>query len=186
MSSPLRPARVGAFGAAAILTVILAGCATAAPTPAPSASPQSDPVFATEEEALAAAEEAYAEYLAVSDEVAQDGWADTNALHDVARSEALQQDLEDAAMLSGEGNAQIGQTTFSRLRLQDWGSEKALTAYVCLDVSAVDIVNEDGDSTVPTERLDLYPLEIELAHVDGSTDDLLLTRSDLWSGENFC
>ena len=48
--------------AALAVVLLLTGCSLASPEVAPTPTPSATPVFASEEEALAAAEEAYAAY----------------------------------------------------------------------------------------------------------------------------
>ena len=54
----------------------MGGCVapTPDPTPSTSAAPSASPLFNSDEEALAAATEAYAAYLAASNAVGQGGW----------------------------------------------------------------------------------------------------------------
>ncbi|MFP7832787.1 hypothetical protein [Marisediminicola sp. LYQ134] len=184
MSSPLRPARVGAFGAAAILTVILAGCATAAPTPAPSASPQSDPVFATEEEALAAAEEAYAEYLALGAEVASDGGENAERMAAVTTGAALDQERQTFAGMRERDQTGTGQQEFDSFTLQNHDADGSVTAYLCLDISGTDLLDSNLQPVSPPDRIERYPLEVQFETApDGK---LVVSQSRSWSGENFC
>ena len=69
-AAALRPIAVLA---AAFVLAALSGCVqtTEKPTPTPTAA--ATPAFASDEEALAAAEKAYAAYLAVLDDVTADG-----------------------------------------------------------------------------------------------------------------
>ena len=67
-----------------ILTVAvlfaLAGCVPSDSQPSAAPSPSATPVFASDAEALAAAEKAYAAYLKVSDEIANDGGKDPDRI----------------------------------------------------------------------------------------------------------
>ncbi|MDQ1582169.1 MAG: hypothetical protein QOF36_223, partial [Microbacteriaceae bacterium] len=57
---------------AGLIVITLAGCATSA-SPMPTPSAVHSPLFASDEEALKAATDAYAAYLAMSDTIAQEG-----------------------------------------------------------------------------------------------------------------
>ena len=55
---------------------LLAGCLPTDPPVTPPPTSDLEPVFASDEEALAAAEEAYGAYLAAADEILSSGGAD--------------------------------------------------------------------------------------------------------------
>jgi hypothetical protein len=78
-------------------------------------------------------------------------------------------------------------TTFDSMAIQqrlDGGrGHVVLTVYVCLDVSNVDIVDETGVSIVAEGRDSRLPLEIDLDDIEGG---LKVSRSELWSGQDFC
>ena len=65
--------RIGAHLGVGLLALVLAGCAPDVPAIQVPPTPTVTPLFASDEEALAAAEEAYAAYLAMSDEITSDG-----------------------------------------------------------------------------------------------------------------
>ena len=67
--------RAGAMAALAAVTLLAVSGCTGAPgaTPAPTSSAAANPIFATDEEALAAAEAAYEKYSEASALVAGDG-----------------------------------------------------------------------------------------------------------------
>ena len=64
-------ARVSA--AALAVALVLVGCVPTTTPASPAPRPSATPVFATEAEALAAATEAYAAYVRVSDQILADG-----------------------------------------------------------------------------------------------------------------
>lgn len=144
-------------------------------------------MFASDEEALAAAEEAYAWYLEVSNAVGEGGWNDTASLQEVLRGEALEDSLVSTADLQENGYRQVGESTFDSATLQQYSDIApgmvSVTIYLCLDVSAVDVVDQQGESVVQPGRVDRQPLEIELNDLDGV---LKVNRSEAWSGESFC
>ena len=181
--------RVPALALAAIAVLVVSGCVEAAPSEPPAPTASAEPVFASEEEALAAATEAYAAYLAVSDEVARDGWTGTGALGDVAGGDALKEDIRIAANFFDRGYIQEGSSAFDSMSIQQSttdSSDLIITTYVCLDVSAVDILDADGRSVVPGDRADRYPLELMFATDSSIGRGFILVRSDSWSGTDFC
>jgi hypothetical protein len=171
-----------------LITAGLTSCATPKtglqpPEPNPSATP----VYASEEEALAAAEELYGRYTKLANAIGQAGWKDTDAYAEVARGRALDSELATAADYSSKGYHQVGNLTFDSLALQqlrDGGSGSVtMTVYVCLDVTDVDVLDRHNRSVISPERLDRQPLEADIDDVDGQ---LKVTRSEAWSGDNFC
>lgn len=58
-----------------------------------------------------------------------------------------------------------------------------VTVYVCLDVSDVDVVDGTGKSVVTASRPDRQPLEVDIDNVEHV---LKVSRSEAWSGDNFC
>ena len=79
---------------AIVISLMLGGCVPSAPAASPTPEPSSTPVFASEEEALAAAEEAYAAYLAVIDEIHADGGAGVERLEVVATPEVTNNEAD--------------------------------------------------------------------------------------------
>ncbi|HWM32935.1 MAG TPA: hypothetical protein VNR36_01715, partial [Pseudolysinimonas sp.] len=153
----------------------------------PGPAPSGTPVFASDEEALAAAEGAYQRYLDVTNAVGAGGWKDTSPLEDVERGDALADELATAESYREAGYRQVGETTFDSLLLQRFQAPEPgailITVYLCLDVTNVDLLDEHGDSVVGPDRPDRQGVEVDIDDVDGS---LKLTRSEPWSGASFC
>jgi hypothetical protein len=190
------PTVVGMRSAAAAtalgITLTLAGLSSCASgedpvQPPPGPDPSATPVFASEEEALAAAEELYGRYLEISNAIGAGGWRDTDRYGEVARERALDDELETAADYAAKFYHQVGDTTFDSLGLQqvmdDGTSAVLLTVYLCLDVSEVDVLDAEGRSVVPEDRLERQALEVDMDSVDGA---LKVSRSEAWSGNSFC
>lgn len=155
----------------------------------PSAPPsaEAEPLFASDEEALAAAEAAYAEYLAVADAVLIDGGADAQRLETVAIGEVLEEDLERAAEYEREGRRQEGQTrvldTSLQQLLQDSSNTEVIT-YACLDSFSIEIVDASGALISNPERDATVTFELRFeAESDGK---LLLAESDVWTSGQTC
>lgn len=144
-------------------------------------------MYASEEEALAAAEELYGRYLRIANKIGQGGWKDTSGYAEVARGDALESELSSAAEFLAKGYRQTGDISFDSMSLQqlsDRGpSHVAITVYLCADVSDVGLVDKSGQSVVPTGRPDRQPIEMDLDDSEGS---LKVSRSDVWSGSDFC
>ena len=118
-----------------LVTAGLTSCATPKtglqpPEPNPSATP----VYGSEEEALAAAEELYGRYLRIANKIGQGGWRDTSGYAEVARGDALESELSSAGEFLAKGYRQTGEISFDSMSLQqlsDRGpSHVAITVYL--------------------------------------------------------
>lgn len=189
------PTVIGMRTAAAALalgfTLTAAGVASCSGPEGPGVTltpePGVTPVYSSDEEALAAAEELYGRYLEISNEIGQDGWGDTDRFAEVMRDDLLASELETSTGLHDKGWTQVGDTTFDSMTLQrlaDGGAGSVeMVLYVCGDVSNVDVVDKSGRSVVSDSRPDRQPLEVGM---DDSEGALKVNRSDAWSGIDFC
>jgi hypothetical protein len=181
--------RAAAVAGVGFLLISGAGC-SAEPTPVPtSAAPTAAPVFASDEEALAAATEAYADYLKAYDEY----WAGL-----VPKAEYLElstgsvHEGEEESMAEWEekGWKAVGKTTFDSIKLQSvsqaGSGEWRIRAYLCVDATEGDVVNADGVSVAQPDRPLRLPLEIEFLTPPDAPIDLKISESKVWSGTNFC
>ena len=168
--------------------VMLSGCV---PDDSPPAPPQTTataaPVFASEEEALAAATEAVQKYLAVSDQVAQDGGNDPSRFAEVVTAEWLPQEEKSAEFLRTEGLKQVGVSTFELASLQQWDQEPdsvSIVLYLCFDLSTTDLVKLDGSPSSVETTDSTVPVEVAVAAITPSP--LRVERISPWSGDDFC
>lgn len=175
-------------GAACVGGLLLGavGC-TAASTPAePSPTPTVVPIFASDEEALAAATEAYANYLDVSGVIAHEGGKNSSRMTSVAVGEALETEVQALEGMSEAGTVGVGVLKFDTLTLQSADlASGTLSAYVCLDVSESDVIDRSGVSVVSVDRVERLPLEVGFIF-ESASQRLLLERTRSWDGENFC
>jgi hypothetical protein len=186
MRTILRPA-----AAALVLFAALAatGC-TPGPAKPQTPAPSSTPLFASDEEALAAAKEAYAAYLAVVDGVLQDGGRDTTALSDVAVGDALDQALADAREFQAMGYRTVGSTQIGQVRLQSNNMKVGtdgvvIRAYVCEDVSQVGLFDNEGRSVVSPERPTVTPFQAAFVSSQDSADVIVSERT-VWEDLSAC
>ena len=181
--------RAGALATIAAVTLLAAGgCAGApAPTPAPTSSAAANPIFATDEEALAAAEAAYEKFLVASAVMTGSGGSDTSALEAVAAGEALAAQVESAEAYAKEHIHSTGRREFETHKLQSvepiGKNEIAVTFYVCDDLRGLTVLREDGSSAVSPDRVVDVPY---LVTVEGGEQTLKVSGKDLWERENYC
>ncbi|WP_130505899.1 hypothetical protein [Microterricola gilva] len=173
----------------ALVVAVLAGCAASpVPVPTPSPTDAAAPLFASDEEALAAAEAAYAAYLAASDAMLADGGRSPNAMRSFAIGQALEYELTGAADFLARNLRATGETRFSTYRLQSvrsselWAVEVGL--YVCDDLSDVDLVDAVGESQALPNRPVHIPYFISI--VGDVQSGLRVAEKTLWEEGSFC
>ena len=163
-----------------------AGC-TAPSTPAPTSNPPTvAPIFASDEEALAAATAAYTAYLNVAGTIAHEGGANAQRMSDVAVDDAFDTEMEALTGMADAGTVGVGEVRFDRFELQSVDTASgAISAYVCLDVSGTDVLDASGTSVLTGDRVERLSLELGFTF-DHESERLLLERTRTWDGENFC
>ena len=200
MQNSMRPRRVHSAVLFSVLSTLvmgaLSGC-MAAPDSAPvtSAAPVAEatatptdtpPVFASNDEALAAAEDAYSEYQVMSNKIAHEGGAEAQRISEYTVGEVLESELATYERMSTDKIHLVGDLAFDSFTLQSADlSSGDVIAYVCLDVAQTDVIDAAGASVIPAGRPDRYPLQVSLLH-DSSANRLFVEKSDSWSGSNFC
>lgn len=171
-----------------LLAAALGGCTPSTRLPPPEPSAAGEPLFASDEEALAAATAAYEEYLAVSNAVFRQPPRDLRPLEGVATSEFIENEEPFAEQLDENGWSISGLSTLIGVELQqifDGPSDSAvLVVYVCLDVSGARVFDAAGVDVTPADRADEVTLEVEM--IATSADVLLVNRSELWANSITC
>ena len=175
--------------AAALLLTSLAGCIDPGPVKTPVPTPSATPVFASDEEALAAAEAAYAAYLAVSDAILQEGGANPDRIDEVATPSVTVEEKKGFADFAEKGYVSIGATTFHGVQLESYETDPSLVTdvvriYVCTDSSGVDVRDVSGASIVPSDRDVLLPFEIGFDR--RASGGLIVSSQALWNGGGVC
>ena len=183
------------FRAAAVALVLVgalsaSGCASEAPSADPTPTPSATPLFASDEEALAAAEEAYAAYLAVTDEILHDGGIGSERLAVVAEGGALSQAVGDADEFRSNGWRTTGATILRSISLQSNDisavpSDIVVRAYVCEDVAGIDLLDKAGMSLVSPDRQTVTPFEAAFV-VPSVGDSLILAEREVWGDLGVC
>ncbi len=146
---------------------LLAAC-----TPEPEPNPTKTALFASEEEAFAAAEETYQEYL--------DAYASIDASDPKSYEETqpfiagdyAAAEREGLSELRAEGLTRKGTSVLVAFEGTRFVKPDRIEAHACTDVSGTDIVDAGGNSVVSPDRPDKYALELTFV-VDG--DKLKLT-----------
>ncbi|MFT4028689.1 MAG: hypothetical protein QM675_02335 [Protaetiibacter sp.] len=168
--------------AVAALALALVGCTTPDSTPTPPPTSDAAPVFASDEEALAAAEEAYGEYLATVSQVLADGGTHPERLKRYLVATLYEEELAGYEELAANGWRGIGAYSFEMTPQDLDPASGELAVYVCDDRSALDIVDASGNSVVEDGRPDRAPSEVNFVW-DGA---LLIESQTAWDGGGVC
>lgn len=179
------------IGTVAVLVGMLAlsGCGGGDPLPTLPPSPSSTPVFASEEDALAAATDAYEAYLKLWAQIASDPNSDPTEIAAVSSGDFYSSELEGITALRDNGWTVVGASTLRSVELQyvnlnATAPEQVLGAYVCVDVSAVDVIDATGASVVAESRPDLQAFEVLFDLNDKKA--LVPSSREPWDPESVC
>ena len=171
-----------------LIAIALAGCSAQPPTSKETTSAtEQKPLFATDAEALAAAEAAYANYLEVSDQIARDGGANPERLKGLVSDALYSEQLSAYKELQSSGIHAGGSTAMDHFRIQNFSnlaSGGTFTTYVCLDVSSNPVLDSQGSDVTPNNRQSRIPLSI--GFVGEGSKSLIINSSEVWTGTNFC
>jgi hypothetical protein len=179
---------LAAVGVLAVLLTTLSGCGTETPVAIPTQQPTSTPIFASDEEALAAAQEAYAAYVVISDDIFADGGTGVDRLKAVVTSDQYEKEIVEYREVEDGGLHTSGRTKLDRVSLQNYDVSamdgvKLVSLYACLDLSDVRVLNSRNEDVTPPDRDDRLPFETGFDFVEGH---LLMAGGQPWSGKDFC
>jgi hypothetical protein len=180
-------ARVCLVGFIASAALGLSGCVPSAPDPRPNAVATSTPVFESDAAALDAATKAYAAYLAMSDTISQEGGANPERIAPLVTPEWLATEIGSFEDSAGNGNHQVGRTTFDSPRLQVSDESEdgvaSVALYLCLDISNTRIADESQTDVTPQRNRTRLPF---VATFRGKSENLLLDENVFWKGKDYC
>jgi hypothetical protein len=169
------------------VALALSGCVGSPDrTPTPSPSESSSPVFASDEEALAAAEAAYLEYSELINLIASEDNLEPERIRSVATDdyaptiEKLFNDLRQRGLTIQGGSTPH---SFSLLEAAMVGGGAEVSFLVCSDVSASRVVDRDGVDVTPSERPPRSALQVTMISSSDDARRLLVDREDQWSGD---
>lgn len=185
---PRRPRTAAAGLLIFALAATLAGCSDTTRIPDPTPEATADPLFASDEEALAAAVEVYERYLVEADEALIDPELPLDALEQIASEELVGNITSIRADLESQGLSLTGFRTVTNSEFQSVAPEgdgTAVTFYVCESVEATDLLNADGTSAIGADR---NPLSEWQPTVTFGEDGLeaIVTERELWQGGGIC
>ena len=169
--------------------LLLAGCTSDRPIVLPGPAPTTAPVFATDEDALAAAEVAYGEYLKASDAITAKNGADPNTIGEYVDSDYLPEVLDSFQKLRDDRLHSRGKLSFDRMTLQQYSddleSPATISVYLCVVATGVRLFDVHEKDVTPANRDDRVPLVVSFKTEERETN-LLIESSELWTGTDFC
>ncbi len=174
---------------------LLSGC-MATPTPhntsVPSAAAPTmiPPVFASNEEALAAAMATYSAYLSAGDvagKIGSDSWNKYLAFTNGPEHDAV---MSSRTALEAEGRSLTGSTTFDSIKIQMSSALPDATweirTYLCLDITHSRLLDSSGQPIDDSEGPLRWPMVVRFVTPQKDSQQLLISESTIWSGSNFC
>lgn len=153
----------------------------------PSAAATDEPIFASDEEALAAAVEAYEAYSEMSWQIAAEGGADGKRIRSLVSDTLAEQFEAEFATLAEAGIRSTGTPRVFGGRLADRrvsGDGELVQAYVCQDVTSVRLLDSSGKDVTPADR---EPVSAVLTRFSASGETgLILEDVEKWDDDSFC
>jgi len=177
-----------AFLTGLLVALTLVACVPDDEPVRPDPSPTASPIFASDEEALAAAEAAYGAFQVVEDQVSAAGGEGAEKFEEVAVGSALKSAEEGMATYVELGYRSVGSTGYKLPTLQQYdpysgGGTAVVSAYLCLDLTGLDVVDASGTSVVAATRPNQQAFEVSFDLID---DRLLLATREPWEGAGVC
>jgi len=149
-----------ALGLAAA-AVMLSGCLAPAPEP----TPTSTAVFASEDDAFAAAEETYRAYVDAANQRREDATSDPDPQSFLV-GDALQTDIDSRREFDDLGVRIVGPSEISAIALQSADLNTGDVAIrACYDSTAARVVNEVGDDVTKPDRDPTVLVQVSLTPV---------------------
>ena len=173
------------------LLSLLSGCAPDQPSPpAPTSSLEKNP-FPSDDEALAAAQATYERFMALTKQIANEGGLAPERIDDLATPEVASTEKEGFAEFAARKLTITGDSIVRSAVLQSYSPRAAegraiVTGYFCIDVSGVDVLDENGTSVVQPSRPDTTPYEVAFDLVANDPTRLIVSTKNVWRGEGVC
>lgn len=180
---------------AAVMVITLAACVgevdvpEAEPTANETATPP--PVFASEEEALAAAVETYEGFLAQSDQILAEGGAGAERIDRFLMGEVEASERAGYAEMVGLGLRTEGSTKVTNAELQSFEPNAAegkgiVRAYACVDVSGLRVFDRTGALVDVSHRPNDTPFELAFDLDTAADPPLVVSEKSVWLGHGVC
>lgn len=180
--------RIAALVLVGAVALALGGCAPAS-RPSDSPKPSATAVFASDDAALAAAEKAYRAYRTAANEILQDGGKQPERIDEFVTGKLLQDEHRDMSEFRAMAYKVVGSESLKSFMLQkadlgaDPGAKDVISAYACIDISSVSVIDSAGNSVVSPGRKTSLAYEV---HFDFVGKKLVPSEQDTWDNSDFC
>lgn len=189
ISRPIATA-LAAAGLAGVLVFGLSACSPEpGPKPSPTPSASAEPIFASDEEALAAAVKAYEAYSFASAEVAEEGGTHPERIDEFVSEEFAATVHDEMEALSAGGGHLKGRLSFDTVSLverNEGDGVATVSIYLCRDVSEVRAISSEGNDVTPGDRQERVASQAFFVSGPGQPTVLVVDGVDKWSGTDFC
>jgi len=179
-------------GTLVLVPFLMVGCA-AASDPQLTDSPVQTapaPVFASNEEALAAATQAYGAYLAMSDQITGEGGARGERIAPFVTASYLPELLDGFDSFASQNRFSKGASGFDTISLARYADDSrgsaSILLYLCADITAIHVYDASGVDQTNSDRPNRIPEQLEFVSDGANSRNLLLKAEDTWGGKNFC
>lgn len=146
-------------------------------------------MFASEEEAFAAAEQVWIKYIDASNRFAASGGKDLAAFDGVVSDTQLEDEIEAAAQLRERDLHTAGGLEYSDFRFQQYHEDGApgayLQAYTCLEFGMVQVLDSSGSDVGVEGHDESRPYEVVFV-TDGPKPPFMVEKLIKWTGRDFC
>jgi len=192
MTSIPRPRTVAFTAVTAVFLLAISGCTpeqSSAPTAA--GSTHEGPLFATDEMALEAARVTYATFIDTANQIMVEGGSFPERIDEIATPEVAKVEKDGFQSLVERKLTLSGQSTVRESVLQSYyprstDGTRVISAYFCVDVSGVSLVDGGGTSVVKSTRPDMSTFETEFDLASDSPTGLKVAANNPWGGEGIC
>jgi hypothetical protein len=132
---------------------------------------------------------AYKRYISQSDLIAQDGGVNPERLQPTVSPDWLAHEIVTFGEEKQNSKVQIGNTAFDNVSIQSIDTTKVVpevTAYLCLDVSSVQIIVIGSEIQLPPFESRRYSVLATFVPLVSDVETLVVHRMGPWPGEGFC
>lgn len=179
----MRNLRASTLATLVVIAVLLSGC-TGEPEPV-----ETTPLFASEAEAFAAAEETYRAYVDALNQVDLSDPETFEPVFALTTGELYATDRKNFSDWHAAGVSLVGESSVLSVRPQNVtalnGHEVVITIDACYDVANVDVLDSSGNSLVTPDRPTIQSLTVHLSPMSDSSD-LAVKQIVASESENSC
>lgn len=162
----------------------LAGCASSTFDKLPEASLTPTVAVVERGQAESRAKMLYLKYLEIGDEITSDGGSGVDQLAPLLTQRALSAEREAATYYISNSLHTRGEARLVAFRLQQVDSKTGnSSAYACVDLSSVRLLNAKGKDVTPNSRPDRQTSLVRFVENSGR---LKLQENGTWSGQSIC